>query len=323
MVAIDIMGGDYSPNEIIKGALKAAQKGFAVNLFGTSNTIEALLNKYDANWKAHKIVITHTTEIINMDDEPSKAVKKKQNSSLVQAVTAVKKGVCNSIISAGNSGALIVASILILGKKEGVSRPAIASFLQNTASPVLLLDLGANSECKSLNLIEFAIMGKKFYEKNISKTPKIGLLSNGHESVKGTTITKEAFIFLQQSKDFNFIGYVEPYDIFQNKADVIISDGFTGNILLKAIESTYNTISKLVDDHNLEHNQKKSLLTFLSSKMDYRNRGGAPLLGINGNVIVCHGQSDAYAIQQAIKFAHNISNEKQKLSTFYPNKLTR
>lgn len=315
MIALDVMGGDHAPQAIVHGALLAAQQSISITLFGPHDLITSLLEKLDAHWQRYPLHIVHADQVIGMDDDPVSAVKTMPDSSLVQAVTSVKKGTCQAVISAGSSGALMVASTLILGRQEGVGRAAIAGFLPTKKGKVLALDLGANTEVRPEHLYQFAHLGAAYITAVSGiKRPRVALLANGHEEGKGSALVKQAHALLKESA-LNFIGNAEPQHVLDHEMDVIVCDGFAGNVLLKTCEAATDMFSawlaqgitdysKTLPTHNTEQMQKVAdfLQTSIDARLDYKQVGGALLLGVNGTVIVCHGSSDAQTIQRAITF---------------------
>ena len=288
MIALDVMGGDHAPQALLRGALSAAKSKIPVKLFGPEAIIIAELNALDTLWQQYSLTIVDSLSHIEMDEEPVTAIRQKRDSSLVKAVNSVRDGHCSAVISAGNSGALMVASTLILGRLSGVERPAIAGFLPAINGPVVALDLGANTECRAHHLVQFAQMGADYAIKALCiDKPRIGLLANGHEDRKGSVLTKEAFALLKETS-LNFVGNVEPYDVFTNKVDVVVCDGFSGNILLKTMEAIFELFAG----------------SLKAEKYNKDQPGGALLLGVQGCTIVCHGNSDADDIHRAIKLAH-------------------
>ncbi len=243
MIALDVMGGDHAPQAIVHGALLAAQESISITLFGPHDLITSLLEKLDVHWKRYPLYIAHADQVIGMDDDPVLAVKTMPDSSLVQAVASVKNGTCQAVISAGSSGALMVASTLILGRQEGVGRAAIAGFLPTKKGKVLALDLGANTEVRPEHLYQFAHLGAT-YVAAVSgiKRPRVALLANGHEEGKGSALVKQAHALLKKST-LNFIGNAEPHHVFNHEMDVIVCDGFTGNVLLKTSEAVTDMFS--------------------------------------------------------------------------------
>ncbi|MDR3551162.1 MAG: phosphate acyltransferase PlsX [Candidatus Babeliales bacterium] len=322
MIAIDAMGGDFAPQAIVHGAFNAAQKGIPVNLFGDSAQIKSILincasQASISSWHILPITITHTTQIISMGQEPTRTVIAKKDSSLVRAVQAVADGTCSAIITAGNSGAAMVAGTFILGRVEGVLRPAIGEFIPTKNGSIFCMDLGANTDCKPEFLEQFAYMGHAYV--SIFKaipTPRIALLSNGHEPYKGAMAVKQTFDKLTNSS-LNFVGNLESRDMFDDHADVLVCDGFVGNVLLKGLEGTTRAITYWI---NAERKKSwlysiglflaKGLFKNLKQKIDYAQFGGALLLGVNKPLIIAHGCSNAFAIERSIIFAHKVSQEK-------------
>ena len=313
VVAVDAMGGDFAPDAVLDGALLAAGQGASICLFGDKKQLELLLDQRDAAWRTHSITLADAPECIAMDDEPVTSVRTKTQSSLVQAVQSVKDGRCQAVLSAGNSGALMAAALLLLGRQKGVKRPAIAGFVPSSKGAVLMLDMGANTECRAEHLAEFAVMGDRYAREHLgNSSPTVALLSNGHESGKGSQVTKEAFRLISQNSMINFLGNIEPYGIMNGDADVVVTDGFSGNILLKTMESTYSYFkSEFRRACRQNGDLEKSGVPFMRSiaqKADVREQGGACLLGVNGQVTVCHGNADSFAIKQAIVRLSGVMN---------------
>lgn len=318
MIALDVMGGDYAPNVIVCAALSAAQQAIPITLFGPQEVIARLLSEYDLDWERYPLKIHHTSQLIAMDDDPVASVRKKGDSSLVQAVLSVKDGRCQAVVSAGSSGALMVASTLLLGRQEGVDRPAIAGFLPTKKGKVLGLDLGANTELRAHHLVQFAHLGADYVTRMTGiKNPRIALLANGHEEGKGSALVKEAHSLLKQS-GLNFVGNAEPYHVLEHDMDIIVCDGFTGNILLKTCEAVTDAMSSWLKDGvesyssgasleqvRLMQQAEKQIQKTIDDRLDYKQVGGALLLGVQGTVVVCHGASDAKMIERALIFAWN------------------
>lgn len=303
MIAIDVMGGDNAPEVVLQGALAAAKKYIPVALYGPQGMIRQWLTCNDPSWECLSITVVDASEIVAMDEEPVLAVRKKPASSLVKAVASVAAGQSVAVLSAGNSGALMAAAALIIGRCAGVERPAIAGFLPTPQGRTLILDLGANTECRPAHLQTFAHLGNDYVHRTLGITnPRIGLLSNGHEEGKGSMLVKETYALLKLDS-LNFIGNVEPYDVFTHKADVVVCDGFSGNVLLKTMESVTQMITGLIDPQAAQ-----AVAMHFSSGL----LSGALLLGVNGSVIVCHGSADAHAIENAISFAWTVSGKKIK-----------
>lgn len=312
-IALDVAGGDYAPHEMVKGAIKAVQEyNIEVVLVGRKNVLRKLLEKSPAKTE---ITIVDATEVIDFDEHPVRALQNKPNSSIVIGINLLKKGDVAAFVSAGNTGAVVACSLLTLGKIEGVSRPTIGAFIDIlTARPGLLIDAGANADCRPEHLLEFARLGS-LYSKHILNNPfpRVGLLSNGAEEGKGNRLAQEAYELLKLDKSITFIGNIEGHDISRKTADVIVTDGFTGNIVLKTIEgfndSFLNSIQELghifssVSRLRTRELLKDIGLGAWTKKLDFSEYGGACLLGVNGAVIIAHGRSKARAIKNAIGLA--------------------
>lgn len=300
MIAVDVMGGDNAPGVVLEGALAAAKRSIPVGLYGPADMVNQWLDTHSAGWKILPIQVFDAGDVIDMDEEPVSAVRKKGQSSLVKAVASVAQGSSSAVISAGSSGALMVASTLIIGRVEGVERPAIAGFLPSKKGKVLALDLGANTECKPLYLHNFAQLAHFYLQQTFHiNNPRVGLLSNGHEDVKGSVLVKETHTLLRNDKIINFTGNVEPYDIFSHKVDIVVCDGFTGNVLLKTVEGMADFMLGMMSPLDAQRAQ---------NCFEHKIVGGALLLGIKGSVIVCHGGSTAHDIEHALAFAWSVSN---------------
>ncbi|GBD94054.1 phosphate acyltransferase [bacterium BMS3Abin05] len=316
-IAVDAMGGDYAPGAIVEGAVQAARvaKGrYGIVLVGDELKIKKELEGLNAS-NLTGIEIVHASEIIDMHDSPTDAIKKKKDASMVVAARLQKEGEVQAVVSAGNTGAFMAASLFSLGRLRGVKRPGLGSFIPNEKGMSVVIDVGANSDCKSLHLLQFGIMGS-LYVRHIFDTenPRVGLLSNGEEESKGNALTKEAHKLLKSSR-LNFIGNVEGRDILKGTAEVIVCDGFVGNIVLKFAESIVgmlkNTIKKSIGKNilsNLGAILMRPAFHQLSKLMDYQEYGGVPLLGVNGVSIVCHGSSSPKAIRNAIREAEKMNN---------------
>ncbi|KKP35542.1 MAG: Phosphate acyltransferase [candidate division TM6 bacterium GW2011_GWF2_32_72] len=307
MIAVDAMGGDHAPFEIVAGAYEAAKLGVSVCLFGDEIQIYSILKKLDATWRSYPIFVEHSSEIIEMGEEPSRSVLRKKDSSLVRAAQAVADKTCTAVISAGNSGAALVVGTLILGRLNGIERPAIGSFLPTENGEIFCIDIGANADCKPQYLKQFGMMGQVYC--NMVKgveNPSVVLLSNGTECHKGSCLVKESFDVLKNSK-LNFIGNVEPINLFTCGADVLVCDGFSGNILLKTMQGTSNVFSSWLKKEyssslfrRLIGAMNYFVLQGLKAKTDYKKRGGALLFGVNHPLIIAHGRSTSLAIKNAI-----------------------
>lgn len=307
-IAIDAMGGDHAPMAAVEGALEAAKewKDTEIILVGDEGKLNPLLAGKPDNLK-----VRHASEVVEADDEPVKAVRRKKDSSMVVAGRLVKEKEADAMISAGNTGALMATGLLIVGRMEGIERPALAPMIPTMdGKGVLALDLGANMDATPDNLLQYAIMGSIYRQKvhGIAK-PRVGLLNVGTEAMKGNELTKAAYPLLEGAP-IHFVGNVEARDVLQAECDVLVCDGFVGNILLKSLEGTAGAIFSV-----LKEEFTKSLLTKIAAaivkpglsrfkkKLDYKEHGGAPLLGVNGLVLKSHGSSDATAIKNAVRQA--------------------
>jgi len=309
-IAIDAMGGDHAPKEIVLGAMKAVQAfpDIEILLVGNKEKIDPYLTN------RNKIDILHTEEMILGTDEPVRAVRKKKTASMVLGANEVKEGRADAFISAGNTGALMAAGLFVVGRIDGIERPALSPTLPTISGEgFLLLDVGANVDAKPNHLVQYAIMGSIYTEKVLGiKNPRVGLLNIGEEEKKGNELTKKAFELLQE-ENIHFIGNVEARDLLNGVCDVVVTDGFTGNMVLKSIEGTALSIFKMLKATLMSSIKSKLAaavlkpdLKALSAKMDYSEYGGAALFGLNAPVIKAHGSSDANAIYNAIRQAKDV-----------------
>ena len=310
-IAVDLMGGDKAPKAIEKGVLQAVETFEDVEIlsFGTKGS-------YSGNHP--RVTFIEVTEKIESDDDPVRSVRKKKDSSLVRAVKAVADGEADAIVSAGNTGALMSAGLFVVKRIKGIERPAITSIIPTTAGQgMMLLDMGANSENKPNHLLQFAQMATVYME-NIEgrKNPSVGLINNGSEEIKGTELTKETYQLLKNS-NLNFAGYFETREILSGTVDIAVTDGFTGNVVLKTIEGTSMALMSELKKIMLRNPINKGAalvlkkdLAGLKDMLDYRQFGGAPLMGLQGNVIKAHGSSDETAIVNAVKQAKIMVNSQ-------------
>ena len=315
-IALDAMGGDYAPQEIIKGALEALE-AFPylekVFLVGQEEKIKDYIKNENP-----KIEIVNATEIIEMDDHPSIAYRRKKDASISVATKLVKNGEADAVVSAGSTGGQMVAALFGLGRIKGVERPAIGTVLPTLKGGKLLLDAGANADAKVKNLGQFALMGSVYAEKVLGITnPKVALVNIGTEKTKGNELSIKAYELLEQMKTINFAGNIEGRDIPQGKADVFVSDGFVGNIILKLAEGMASALGDLLKEEINKSTRSKvgaalmmPALKSFKSRLDYAEYGGAPLLGVDGLSIICHGSSKAKAIRNAIRVAYECHNNK-------------
>ena len=309
-IAIDAMGGDNAPAVEVEGAVAAAKEyGIAVTLVGDEARLRQELIKHQIS--GLDIDIHHASEVVGMYDSPSDAVRKKRNSSVRLAFELVSEGKACAAISAGNSGATMAAGMFVLKRIAGIERPAIAQIFPTLQGKTMVLDVGGNVDCKPAHLAQFAIMGQVYAKYALGiDNPRIGLLSNGAEDSKGNDLTRDTNQILRRMS-LNYSGYVEGRDIFNGAVEVVVCDGFVGNVVLKLSEGLAEALSAML---------RREIMSDISAKMgyflmrgafgrfkkivDYAEYGGAPLIGINGVGMICHGGSNAKAIKNAIRFAH-------------------
>jgi phosphate acyltransferase len=312
-IALDAMGGDLAPKAAIEGAVQAARDfGVEIVLVGAREIIESELAAHDTAGLALRV--EHAPEVVAMDDSPLESVLVKHRSSIHLGLELVKRGEVHSFVSAGNSGAVMAAAMAILGNLPHVDRPGIASLVPTSAGLALLIDAGANTEVKPINLAQFAVMGVAYCRKVRGVAhPRVGILSNGEEGSKGTDLTRAAAAMLKQmAAQVNYIGYVEGRDINRAKADVIVTDGFTGNVALKTMEGfaafLLGHLREIFSGSwrgRLAYLLLRKSLRAMRERLDPHEYGGAPLLGVNGIAIVAHGSSNARALRNAIHAAAN------------------
>lgn len=309
-VVVEAMGGDLAPQEIVQGAVQALRldRNLQVILVGQEEAIKPCL---PVQYDSERLRIYHCEEVIAMDEHPALAYRQKKDASITVATQLVKEKKGDALISAGNTGAQMVAALFGLGRLRGIERPAIGTVMPGLSGPKLLVDAGANADCKPENLLQFALMGSVYAEKilGIAK-PRVGLVSNGTEPSKGNELTLKTYELLQKKSELNFVGNVEGRGVLSGAVDVLVCDGFTGNIILKVLEGTAGGIFALLKEE-LQKNVRSKAGAFLlvpalkkiKARLDYAEYGGAPLLGVQGISIICHGSSNAYAIQNAIRVA--------------------
>jgi glycerol-3-phosphate acyltransferase PlsX len=305
------MGGDSAPGPEVAGAVMAARKWqIPVILVGQQDRIEAELANH--RWNGLDLGIRHASEVIGMHDSASDAVRKKKNSSIRIAFDLVKEGQASAVVSTGNSGATMAAGMFVLKRIPGIDRPAIATVVPNLKDQTLILDVGGNVDCRPVHLAQFALMGSVYVQQMLGKErPRVGVLSNGEEECKGNDLTRETHRLLAQSP-LNYIGYIEGRDVFQGTVDVVVCDGFVGNVVLKVSEGLADALGKML---KAEFSQRwlsrfgyllaKPAFQGFRKKVDYAEYGGAPLLGIQGTGMICHGKSSARAVMNAIRLAHD------------------
>lgn len=315
MIAVDAMGGDQAPRAVVEGAVAAARAGIPILLVGH----QAILHSYLPNdWQTLPITLEFCSDHILMAEDPSRAIRSKPDSSMVKGIKAVAQGKAHAFFSAGNSGAVMVGSVLIIGRLQGIHRPAVGTFLPTRKGSIFCLDVGANVDCKAPYLYQFALMGHAYLQVTQGmKEPRIGLLSNGHEPYKGPGEIKKAYELLTNSS-LRFVGNIEARDLGEGLVDIVVCDGFVGNVLLKTMQGVARTMFGWIKDETERSWVRRCLMWLnqgifksIKKRMDYTSVGGALLLGVNQPVIVAHGSSDAKAIENGIKFAYRIVQEKQ------------
>lgn len=309
-IAVDAMGGDQAPGAVVKGAVLAARElKVPITLVGNQEVISRELAglTYDPD----RIGITHCTEAATMADSPIDVIRRKKDASIRIALELLKKGEVQGVVSAGNSGATMALAVVVLGKLTGVERPALGAILPGPHQPTLLIDVGANVDCTASQLIQFAIMAESMARYIMKRdNPRIGLLSIGEEASKGNELVRETAAGLRKIP-FNFIGNVEGRDLFSGKVDVIVCDGFVGNVCLKLSEGLAEALGLMLKDEivkagitsKLGYLLMKPALSGFSKKVDYAEYGGVPLLGVNGIVVISHGASGPKAVMNAIRVA--------------------
>ncbi|CAM4039510.1 phosphate acyltransferase PlsX [Lederbergia lenta] len=325
-IAVDAMGGDHAPKEIVHGIMQAAENFTDTEFILYGN--EAEINKYLT--KTDRISVIHTNEKIEAEDEPVRAVRRKKTASMVMMAQSVKDGDTHACISAGNTGALMAAGLFVVGRIKGIERPALAPTLPTLdGEGFIMLDLGANADAKPEHILQNAIMGSIYAEKvRVIAKPKVALLNIGTEANKGNELTKKAYDLLDKA-DIHFIGNIEARDLLEGQADVVVTDGFTGNVVLKAIEGTASAIFSMLKGtltsslkNKIAAGLIKSDLMQLKDKLDYTEYGGACLFGLDAPVIKAHGSSNANAIYHAVRQAREmvIHDVSGKIKTAVENK---
>ncbi|WP_163339705.1 phosphate acyltransferase PlsX [Desulfopila sp. IMCC35008] len=317
-IALDAMGGDHGPEGLIAGALLAAKEAdLTVSLVGDEKLLHSHFKKAaPESGVGSRIHIVHSSQVVEMSDNPVDAIRKKKDSSIMVAFDMVRRGDADAVVSAGNSGATLAAAVRRLGRLKGVARPGIASIFPTVKKPVVLMDIGANVDCRPLHLFQFAIMASAYSRSHEVVKPRIGLLTIGEETGKGNSLVKETYAMLEQSS-LNFIGNVEGRDVYKGDVDVIVCDGFVGNICLKISEGLVEAAMKMLRDEIVKSLAAKigfflakPAFRAFKKRVDYSEYGGAPLLGVNGTGVVCHGKSDATAIKNGILGAATMVQKK-------------
>lgn len=307
IVALDAMGGDLAPVEIVKGAVDAVKElNVDIKLVGQQDKINAELAKY--TYPKERIQVVHAEEVIGTDEVPTSAIRRKKDSSLVVGLNLAKSGEADAFVSAGSTGALLTGALLIVGRIEGVERPALGTCLPTKTGFTFLLDSGANVDCKAKYLEQFAKMGSVYVENIFGMAqPKVALVNIGAEKEKGNTLTKEAYELLEVSENINFVGNIEPRDIPFGQADVIVCDGFVGNTILKLSEGLSKTLIDIIKEEITAGSYKfaaamlKTPFRNVKKRFDSDEVGGAPFIGLKSLVVKAHGSSNARAIKNAIR----------------------
>ncbi len=314
VLAVDAMGGDFGPRVVIPGALDAAlQTNSKIIFVGQKDQIEDVLAKVKSDYSSVEYEVVHASQCVEMHEKPSEILRSKKDSSIQVACRLVKEGQADAVISAGHSGACVACGMFILGRIQGVERPALATLMPSRTTPKLLLDVGANVECKPYHLFQFALMGSTFAGDILNhENPKVGILSIGEEEGKGTNLVKDAYELLKVADNLNFVGNVEGRDLFLGDVDVVVCDGFVGNIALKLSEGLAYAIIDVLKRELKDNGILPKIGTFLAKNafknfkkhIDYAEYGGAPLLGLKGISFVCHGSSSEKAITSAVCMAN-------------------
>lgn len=309
-IAIDGMGGDNAPQAVIAGIVEAIKEynNIEVYITGPEMTINTELSKYD--YPKEKVKVIDAKEVISPNEHPVMAVRRKKESSIVKALQLVKDGTCDAIISAGSTGAFLAGCTLIVGRIKGIERPALAPIMPGRRGNFMIVDVGANVDCKPAFLVQFAKMGKIYYQKVFKESnPSIGLINIGAEEEKGNELTKATFKLLKEDTSINFKGNIEPRYIPTGDTNILVSDGFVGNTALKMYEGSASSILGIIKDEVLKSSViskmgvllLKPVLKRIMKKFDYKEYGGAPFLGVDGICIKAHGSSDSKAFKNAIR----------------------
>ncbi len=346
-IAVDAMGGDHAPQEIVAGAVWAAQEyGVAIELVGKQDKIEQELERISTegflsdcgtgskrlrrikiDTSKLDIKITHAAEVIEMGEAPGQAIRRKKKSSIVLAVDAVAQGSSDAVVAAGSTGAAMASSLFGLGRIPGIDRPAIAVTLPTMKDPIVLIDAGANSNCSPEMLHQFAIMGSTF-SKNVLgiENPRVGVLNIGEEAGKGNELAQTTYKMLENQDKLNFVGNIEGKEIFLNLCDVVVCDGFVGNVALKITEGTSRMLFELLKREfksdligKVIGMIAKPFMKRINKKINYEEFGGALLLGVKGITVISHGRSRAYAIKNAVRVAKNAveTGVNEKIAQYY------
>ena len=319
-IIVHAMGGDNAPVAVIDGVVAALKEYSDIEFYitGPEDKINAELAKYD--YPKDKVTVVNAEEVISTNEHPVMAVRRKKDSSIVKALNLVKDKTCDAIISGGSTGAFLAGCTLIVGRIKGVERPALAPIMPGRKGQFMIVDVGANVDCKPLFLVQFAKMGKIYYEHVFNvKNPSVGLINIGEEEEKGNELAKATYKLLKNEENLNFKGNVEPRDVPKGETNILVSDGFVGNTALKMYEGAASTILGMIKDEVMQASiisklgvvLLKPVLKSLMKKVDYKEYGGAPFLGVDGICIKAHGSSDGKAFKNAIR----------QTKIFYDNKV--
>jgi glycerol-3-phosphate acyltransferase PlsX len=302
-IALDLMGGDNAPKELLAGAIKWLNEYDTgqIILVGQQEVMAAELS--GCTYDSQRLALVNASQVIEMDESPATALRKKKDASIVVATKLVKEGRADAVVSCGSTGAQMAAALFILGRMEGIERPPIVVAIPSRGSqPTLLIDAGANVDCRPLQLVQFARLGRAYARGVLNiENPRVALLNNGEEEGKGNNLTTQTYEILRQQKNINFIGNLEGRDLFNDRGDIIVCDGFTGNVLLKAMEGMAMFLAAGIK-------QELGTIPSAFARLDYTQIGGAPLLGINGISIVCHGSSRREAVCAGLAIAAECIN---------------
>ncbi len=316
-IALDAMGGDYAPAVTIEGAVETVNSSEDIDVVLVGDEAALTRELEGKRFSSNRITIKHASQVVGMDESASSAIRRKKDSSIRRGLELVRNNEADGFVSAGHSGVVMATALLVLGVSDIVDRPAIAAIMPTLKSPFVLIDAGANVRCKPENLLQFALMGSTYSKFIVGReSPKVALVSTGEEDSKGNELTKETFKILKDA-DLNFIGNIDGKDIFTGEADVVVCDGFTGNVILKTSEGLADALMRMLKREvaalvagRLGYLLLKPALRNFKKKTDYDEYGGAPLLGIQGACIISHGRSTAKAIRNAIRVASDFSRKR-------------
>lgn len=333
-IAVDAMGGDFGPSIIVPGAIEASRiHNLHILLVGDSGKVENELAKINLDNAQYEVV--HAPDVVHMNEKPSDILRRKKNASIQVACRLVKEGGADGVVSAGHSGATVACGMFIMGRLPGVERPALSALLPTEKNPVIVLDAGANVDCRPYHLFQFGLMGDAFARDLLGcSSPRVSLLSIGEEEGKGNSQVKEAYELLKMAQNLNFIGNSEGRDIFTGDIDVVICDGFVGNVVVKMSEGLAASLMRMLKKvftagflPSIGALLAKKALKKFAKTIDYAEYGGAPLLGLQGLAIICHGRSNATAISNAIKmsgaFVRKKTNSQLAATILANEELTR